>query len=120
MSYGWGGESTSREEEAQQGRKKQRRGGGSRAGEDQPQQGVSENAKWNSLLCVTILKYIYNDIELAVSWVIPTHAPQKTKKQKEKKKCIRLLYISLATLKKIHVLWAWSVMEHVNNKEFGI
>lgn len=75
-------------------------GGGSRAEEDQPQQSVSENAKWNSLLCATILKYIYNDIELAVSWVIPTHSPKKPKNKKKRKKYVRLLYVSLVTLKK--------------------
>lgn len=74
------------------GRRKHSKGGGSRAEEDQSQQSVSENAKWNSLLCVTILKYIYNGIQLAVSWVIQ---PAPLKKQKEKKKYVRFLYVSL-------------------------
>lgn len=65
------------------GRRKHSKGGGSRAEEDQSQQSVSENAKWNSLLCVTFLKYISNDIQLAVSWVIPTHFPQKTKRKEK-------------------------------------
>lgn len=78
-----GGRSIQGEEEAYKGRRKQSRRGGSRAGKAQPQQSVFENAKWNSLLCVTILKYIYNDIELAVSWVIPTHSPKKPKEKKK-------------------------------------